>query len=274
MRTGWESPAGRWCQAVGGGAACEGACWPSRCRCWHPRPVRCDLRCAGRGRHRPAGSCPRRRRGRMPILRNSCAMPPAASPRGGVPLNADITLICERPKIAPHAAAMRARLAALLGCEAERVSVKVATTTEGLGFPGRGEGIAAQAARVSLLLLPLIPPWRGRIQHVHPAGTGPRGPPPLPHGPAVARRARMPVGQRRCRPQPPPEEGAATGSPPAARRGNPRILPAAAGRARMQGWCRSTAPGCAPAAPRSGAPWSSAPGPLPRFPRCGPGQKW
>jgi 2-C-methyl-D-erythritol 4-phosphate cytidylyltransferase/2-C-methyl-D-erythritol 2,4-cyclodiphosphate synthase len=72
--------------------------------------------------------------------------------RGGVLLNADITLICERPKIAPHAAAMRARLAALLGCEAERVSVK-ATTTEGLGFPGRGEGIAAQAV-VSLLLPP------------------------------------------------------------------------------------------------------------------------
>jgi 2-C-methyl-D-erythritol 4-phosphate cytidylyltransferase/2-C-methyl-D-erythritol 2,4-cyclodiphosphate synthase len=72
--------------------------------------------------------------------------------RGGVLLNADITLICERPKIAPHAAAMQARLAALLGCEAGRVSVK-ATTTEGLGFTGRAEGIAAQAV-VSLLLPP------------------------------------------------------------------------------------------------------------------------
>jgi 2-C-methyl-D-erythritol 4-phosphate cytidylyltransferase/2-C-methyl-D-erythritol 2,4-cyclodiphosphate synthase len=70
--------------------------------------------------------------------------------RGGVLANADVTLICERPRIAPHAEAMRARLAELLGCEAGRVSVK-ATTTERLGFPGRGEGIAAQAA-VSLLL--------------------------------------------------------------------------------------------------------------------------
>jgi 2-C-methyl-D-erythritol 4-phosphate cytidylyltransferase/2-C-methyl-D-erythritol 2,4-cyclodiphosphate synthase len=70
--------------------------------------------------------------------------------RGGVLANADVTLICERPKIAPHAAAMRARLAALLGVPEDRVSVK-ATTTERLGFTGRGEGIAAQAA-VSVLL--------------------------------------------------------------------------------------------------------------------------
>jgi 2-C-methyl-D-erythritol 4-phosphate cytidylyltransferase/2-C-methyl-D-erythritol 2,4-cyclodiphosphate synthase len=70
--------------------------------------------------------------------------------RGGVLANADVTLICERPRIAPHAAAMRERLAALLGVPMERVSVK-ATTTERLGFAGRGEGIAAQAA-VSLLL--------------------------------------------------------------------------------------------------------------------------
>ena len=58
--------------------------------------------------------------------------------------NADVTLICERPKIAPHAAAMLARLAELLGVEPGRVWVK-ATTTERLGFTGRGEGIAAQA---------------------------------------------------------------------------------------------------------------------------------
>ncbi|MCS6932638.1 MAG: bifunctional 2-C-methyl-D-erythritol 4-phosphate cytidylyltransferase/2-C-methyl-D-erythritol 2,4-cyclodiphosphate synthase [Acetobacteraceae bacterium] len=70
--------------------------------------------------------------------------------RGGMLANADVTLVCERPRIAPHAAAMQARLAALLGCESARVSVK-ATTTEHLGFPGRGEGIAAQAA-VCLLL--------------------------------------------------------------------------------------------------------------------------
>lgn len=70
--------------------------------------------------------------------------------RGGVLANADITLICERPKITPHAPAMRARLAELLGVGIDAVSVK-ATTTERLGFPGRGEGIAAQAAAVVLV---------------------------------------------------------------------------------------------------------------------------
>jgi len=58
--------------------------------------------------------------------------------------NVDLTLICEAPKIAPHRDAMRARLAELLGVAIEAVNVK-ATTTEGLGFTGRGEGIAAQA---------------------------------------------------------------------------------------------------------------------------------
>ena len=71
--------------------------------------------------------------------------------RGGRLANADVTLICERPKIAPHATAMAARLAAILGVDAARVSVK-ATTTERLGFTGRGEGIAAQA--VATVLLP------------------------------------------------------------------------------------------------------------------------
>jgi 2-C-methyl-D-erythritol 4-phosphate cytidylyltransferase/2-C-methyl-D-erythritol 2,4-cyclodiphosphate synthase len=70
--------------------------------------------------------------------------------RGGVLANADVTLICERPKITPHATAMRERLAALMGVGIDRVSVK-ATTTERLGFPGRGEGIAAQAAATVLL---------------------------------------------------------------------------------------------------------------------------
>jgi 2-C-methyl-D-erythritol 2,4-cyclodiphosphate synthase len=58
--------------------------------------------------------------------------------------NADITVICERPKIGPHAEAMRAALAAELGACPAQVSVK-ATTTEKLGCTGRGEGIAAQA---------------------------------------------------------------------------------------------------------------------------------
>ena len=70
--------------------------------------------------------------------------------RGGVLSNADVTLICERPKITPHAPAMIARLAALLGVDPGRVSVK-ATTTERLGFTGRGEGIAAQAAVMVML---------------------------------------------------------------------------------------------------------------------------
>jgi len=63
---------------------------------------------------------------------------------GGRIEHVDLTLICERPRIGPHRAAMVARLAGLLGLEPGRVSVK-ATTTEQLGFVGRGEGIAAQA---------------------------------------------------------------------------------------------------------------------------------
>lgn len=62
----------------------------------------------------------------------------------------DVTLICEQPKIGPHKLAMRERVAAIAGLPVNRVSVK-ATTTEALGFTGRGEGIAAQAtATVSL----------------------------------------------------------------------------------------------------------------------------
>ncbi|HYE29535.1 MAG TPA: bifunctional 2-C-methyl-D-erythritol 4-phosphate cytidylyltransferase/2-C-methyl-D-erythritol 2,4-cyclodiphosphate synthase [Allosphingosinicella sp.] len=64
--------------------------------------------------------------------------------RGGRIDHVDVTLICEAPRIGPHRAAMRTRIAALLGIAETRVSVK-ATTTERLGFTGRGEGIAAQA---------------------------------------------------------------------------------------------------------------------------------
>ncbi len=63
---------------------------------------------------------------------------------GGRIVNVDVTIICERPKIGPHRAALQARLAEILGLRQDRVSVK-ATTTEGLGFTGRREGIAAQA---------------------------------------------------------------------------------------------------------------------------------
>lgn len=71
--------------------------------------------------------------------------------RGGVLSHVDLTLICERPKIGPHREAMRTRLAEILGVPLSRVAVK-ATTTEGLGFTGRQEGIAAQA--VATLKLP------------------------------------------------------------------------------------------------------------------------
>ncbi len=58
--------------------------------------------------------------------------------------NADVTVICEAPKVGPHALAMRTRLAEDMQCSLDRVSIK-ATTTERLGFTGRGEGLAAQA---------------------------------------------------------------------------------------------------------------------------------
>ena len=64
--------------------------------------------------------------------------------QGGQILNADVTLVCERPKIKPHREAMRQRVAELLGLPIHRVSVK-ATTTEGMGFTGREEGLLAQA---------------------------------------------------------------------------------------------------------------------------------
>jgi 2-C-methyl-D-erythritol 2,4-cyclodiphosphate synthase len=67
-----------------------------------------------------------------------------ARERGWVVGNVDVTVICERPKVLPHADAMRAVIAGDLGIDVDAVSIK-ATTTETLGFTGRGEGIAAQA---------------------------------------------------------------------------------------------------------------------------------
>jgi 2-C-methyl-D-erythritol 4-phosphate cytidylyltransferase / 2-C-methyl-D-erythritol 2,4-cyclodiphosphate synthase len=72
--------------------------------------------------------------------------------RGGSIAAVDVTIICERPKIAPHRDRMIERLAEILEISPGRVSVK-ATTTEKLGFTGRGEGIAAQA--VATIRLPL-----------------------------------------------------------------------------------------------------------------------
>ena len=65
--------------------------------------------------------------------------------RGGRIVNVDVTILCEFPKVGPHRDAMRARLAEILKIDIGRVAVK-ATTTERLGFTGRGEGIAAMAA--------------------------------------------------------------------------------------------------------------------------------
>jgi len=70
--------------------------------------------------------------------------------RGGRLSNADVTMVCEQPKITPHAQAMIARLAELLSVDTGQISVK-ATTSERLGFTGRGEGIAAQAAVIVML---------------------------------------------------------------------------------------------------------------------------
>ncbi|WP_417622305.1 bifunctional 2-C-methyl-D-erythritol 4-phosphate cytidylyltransferase/2-C-methyl-D-erythritol 2,4-cyclodiphosphate synthase [Parasphingorhabdus sp.] len=64
--------------------------------------------------------------------------------KGGVIHNVDMTIICEAPKIKPHREAIRAKISEILSLELDQVSIK-ATTTEGLGFTGRGEGIAAQA---------------------------------------------------------------------------------------------------------------------------------
>ena len=58
--------------------------------------------------------------------------------------NCDITIIAEQPKLNPHIPAMQRELAQCMDCDPEQVSIK-ATTTEGLGYTGRGEGIAAQA---------------------------------------------------------------------------------------------------------------------------------
>jgi 2-C-methyl-D-erythritol 4-phosphate cytidylyltransferase/2-C-methyl-D-erythritol 2,4-cyclodiphosphate synthase len=70
--------------------------------------------------------------------------------RGGAISNVDVTILCEAPKIAPHREAMRARIAEILALDVGRVAVK-ATTTEGLGFTGRREGIAALATATVVL---------------------------------------------------------------------------------------------------------------------------
>jgi len=75
------------------------------------------------------------------FLRHALAL---LAENGGQLVHADLTIVCEEPKIGPHREAMRARLSELTGLPPARISLK-ATTTEGLGFTGRGEGIAATA---------------------------------------------------------------------------------------------------------------------------------
>lgn len=76
------------------------------------------------------------------LLRHVVAL---VAKKGYKVVNADITVIAQRPKMRPYVEAMRANVAADLGIDIDAVSVK-ATTTEGLGFTGRAEGIAAQAS--------------------------------------------------------------------------------------------------------------------------------
>jgi 2-C-methyl-D-erythritol 2,4-cyclodiphosphate synthase len=75
------------------------------------------------------------------LLREACGRVRAA---GWELVNADVVLVGEEPRLAPHRDAMRKRLADALGVDVGRVAVR-ATTTDGLGFTGRGEGLAAQA---------------------------------------------------------------------------------------------------------------------------------
>jgi 2-C-methyl-D-erythritol 4-phosphate cytidylyltransferase/2-C-methyl-D-erythritol 2,4-cyclodiphosphate synthase len=93
------------------------------------------------GAHFPPGDMRWKGAASAVFLRHAAEMVVA---RGGRILNVDVTLVCEAPRVGPHREAMRARTAEVLGVALDRVSVK-ATTTEKMGFTGRGEGIAAQA---------------------------------------------------------------------------------------------------------------------------------
>ena len=93
------------------------------------------------GRHFPPSDPQWRGAASEIFLKHAVALAAAKGYRIG---NVDVTVVCERPKVGPHAAAMQERLSALLGIAVERISVK-ATTSERLGFTGREEGIAALA---------------------------------------------------------------------------------------------------------------------------------
>lgn len=93
------------------------------------------------GRHFPPSDARWRDADSRQFLRHAATLMTQHGYRLG---NADVTVVCEAPKVGPHAQAMRDNLAADLASQPDRISVK-ATTTEKLGFCGRGEGIAAQA---------------------------------------------------------------------------------------------------------------------------------
>ncbi len=93
------------------------------------------------GRHFPPSDEHWRDADSRDFLRAVAAM---LAERGHVLGNADVTVIAERPRVGPHVEAMRTCLAADLGCDIDRIGIK-ATTSEKLGFTGRGEGIAAMA---------------------------------------------------------------------------------------------------------------------------------
>jgi 2-C-methyl-D-erythritol 2,4-cyclodiphosphate synthase len=93
------------------------------------------------GRHFPPGDAQWRGADSRRFLEHAAAR---CTARGFRLANADLTLVCERPKIAPHVELIRARLAEILDCDIDQLGLK-GTTTEKLGFTGRGEGIAAHA---------------------------------------------------------------------------------------------------------------------------------
>jgi 2-C-methyl-D-erythritol 4-phosphate cytidylyltransferase/2-C-methyl-D-erythritol 2,4-cyclodiphosphate synthase len=101
------------------------------------------------GQHFPPGDPQWRGVSSDRFLRHAAGL---VAQRGGVVAHVDVTIVCERPRIGPYRAAMAERVAAILGIAPDRASVK-ATTTDRLGFTGRGEGVVAQA--VATVRLPL-----------------------------------------------------------------------------------------------------------------------
>ena len=131
------------------------------------RALRRAARRAGPGRHRPA--LPRHRPAlegrRQPALPAACAR--LLREHGYRLVNADLTVLAEAPRLGPHRAQMRANLADDLGTTPDRINVK-ATTSEGLGAIGRGEGLACHA----VVLLAQV---ERAVRHGHAARMGRRG---------------------------------------------------------------------------------------------------